>query len=77
MNFIALLMAKVRSSPYFCLWSLEATGIFSAKSLSRKFDSSPMPKELLSTNWRTNSLSSINILAWILINSSLDTSDVL
>lgn len=39
--------------------------------------SSPLPKEIYLVLWKSNSLSRISILSWILLNHNLNTADIL
>lgn len=59
-------------------WSIDPSGIFSVKSLTQNLaSSSPLEKELFSAIWKSKSPKRINILLWIMINGSFNTSEIL
>lgn len=59
-------------------WSLESSGFFTVRSLSRHMASSPsIEKFLFQALWKSKSPKRINILIWIMIFGNLNTTNIL
>lgn len=60
------------------LWSLETLGFFTMKPLSNRLNfSSSMDELFYAALWKSKSPRKINILIWIMLNGSLNTSEIL
>lgn len=58
-------------------WSIEAVRKFLVKFLWAALAASPVSKALFSPLWKSNCPKKIDILMWIMINSSLNTTNVM
>ena len=71
-------LKKLNDSEDYRFWSIDFLGRFTVKALSaHQKTASPMDKHLFTAIWKSSSQQRINVLIWIMVFESLDSSETL